>query len=532
MPRIVPDALWARLSQQTQTWCYLLKITPAQASAFGMTTLDVDFTYDDGSGPVTYVARHGIDAYDVDLSNGAQVNNSQADTLAGDVYDAGMTKDGVIRGDYDDADFVLYLIDYAHPEAGHVIIQSGRLGQVTMVDDTKCSIELRGLTDILRQNNLIGLTSITDRAMLGDDHNKVTLRWYDGTVATVGAESDRVFSSSVTPGSDSVIGGGLSIPLPGGDGGPGSNWTIDGGSMSMVTNDPRYQYLESSSSETTAHRDVTLPAQVQAGDNLMLSWLIQGTPGAGRTIQVWIEFPGTSAGTFTNGAQLVTADWVAQSVSAAVPAGAATIRITLQFEPQGQKAGMNVRSFALHDTDYSFGGATDVSVLHVPFFSGDGTTTTAQLLDTSGDVLTSGFTVQTIEVDGAVLDGSAYTVSATGLVTFTTAPIAGAQVTWSGSLTAQPSGFFAPGVVHWDSGWNIGLEREVESYDASTGTVTLAIPCPFAIQPGDAFRIRRDYGGSITEAKDVFDCLLNFRGEPWLPRGNAIDLQAPTPQQS
>lgn len=167
-----------------------------------------------------------------------------------------------------------------------------------MLDDGLCQIELRGLTDILKQNNLIGLTSITDRAMLGDDHNKLPLHWYSGTVSTVGAESDRIFSSAVTPGSNTAVGGGLRLPIPGND---GNGWTVTGGSMTLVETDPRYQYLECNSSETTAYRTIPIPSQVAVGDTLTMAWLIQGVAGSGRTIQVWIEFPGTSAGTFTNG---------------------------------------------------------------------------------------------------------------------------------------------------------------------------------------------------------------------------------------
>lgn len=108
-----------------------------------------------------------------------------------------------------------------------------------------------------------------------------------------------------------------------------------------------------------------------------MAWLIQGAPGSGRTIQVFIEFPGTAAPVATNGPQLITADWVPYSVSAPKPTGATSLRLTLQFEPQGSSDGMNVRAFTLTDETYTFGGSSDVSVLDVPFFQGDGTTTTA-----------------------------------------------------------------------------------------------------------------------------------------------------------
>lgn len=530
MPRTIPAQLQTDLMQQCTTLCSLLKIAPTQqnAATFGLCNLDHDVVYDDGNGALTYYAPSGFDSADIDAKNDLTVNNSQADALVA-VYNVGMSQDGITRGDYDDAPFVMYLVNYMALDHGHVILQSGRVGQVTMINDAKCEIELRALMDVLKQNNLIGLTSITDRAMLGDDHNKLPLHWYDGTVSAVGAESDRVFSSDVTPGSDSVVGGGLSVPIPSGDLGNPGDWVIDGGSMTGVTNDPRYVYLECGSSETTAHRDITLPSNVAVGDNLELSWLIQGGAGAGRTIQIWMEFPGTAAANVTNGPQLITGDWVPYSVSAPMPSGATTARITVQFEPQGSKVGMNLRGFSLKDTDYTFGGTSDVSVLGVPLGQGDGTTTTAQLQDTSGNLITSGFSVQSVSVAGTALASGDYSVSTSGLITFTTAPTSGADIAWSGTLTAQPSGYFSPGVVHWDSGWNIGLEREIESYDSATGTVTLAIPCPFAIQPSDQFRIRRDYDQSWAMAAGELDNGNNFRGEPYLPRGNATDIQAPTP---
>jgi len=380
MPRYIPPLLAADLKAGVTTLCYLLKVSPKLAATFGMTTLDVDVAYDDGNGAVTYQAANGYDAFDVDAKNDLTVNNSQADALMAPVYNVGMTADGVTRGDYDNADFVVYLVNYAALGHGAVIIQSGRIGQVTMVNDALCQIELRSLTDILKQNNLIGLTSITDRAMLGDDHNKLPLHWYPSSVATVGAEPDRIFTCATAPGSS--------------------------------------------------------------------------------------DAPGGSTG----------------------------------------------------------------AVSGVPLGQGDGTHTTAQLKDAAGNLITSGFAVTAVKVNGTALAGTDYSISGTGLITFTTAPASGAQLTWDGTLTLRPDGYFAPGVVHWDSGQHIGMEREVEAYDAATGTVTLAIPCPFAIQPGDTFRIRRDYDQSWAMATDELANGNNFRGEPYLPRGNASDIQAPTPK--
>lgn len=64
----------------------------------------------------------------MDTRNDLSVNNSQANALPAPVYNVGMTADGITRGDYDDAEFVTYLINYDAPDHGHVILQSGRIG--------------------------------------------------------------------------------------------------------------------------------------------------------------------------------------------------------------------------------------------------------------------------------------------------------------------------------------------------------------------------------------------------------------------
>lgn len=85
-------------------------------------------------------------------------------------------------------------------------------------------------------------------------------------------------------------------------------------------------------------------------------------------------------------------------------------------------------SFLFNDPD-------DNTVTGQSFGTGDGATTAFQLVRTLG-----GVTEPVKDLNGAaqiykagVLQGSGYTVSSTGLVTFTTAPTAGAALTWSGS---------------------------------------------------------------------------------------------------
>jgi uncharacterized protein (TIGR02217 family) len=87
-----------------------------------------------------------------------------------------------------------------------------------------------------------------------------------------------------------------------------------------------------------------------------------------------------------------------------------------------------------YDT-FLFTDQDDSSVTAQVFGTGDGVTTQFQLVRTLGGVV-----VPVYDLNGAasiykaaVLQGSGYSISATGLVTFTVAPANGLALTWTGS---------------------------------------------------------------------------------------------------
>ena len=202
MPRAISPELAAHLKGSSITVCYLLKIMPKRAGVpvFGLTTLDDDRTYNDGTGLLTYRAKRGYTAFDVDTKADLSVDNSEASGLLAEYPADGVTAEGIARGDYDGARFVQYLVNYEDLSMGHVILNAGQVGQIKMIDDLTCHIELRSLTQILKQNSIIEVTSITCRAKFGDERCKMPLDWYVGTVDTVGAESDRTFTIDATQG--------------------------------------------------------------------------------------------------------------------------------------------------------------------------------------------------------------------------------------------------------------------------------------------------------------------------------------------
>lgn len=87
---------------------------------------------------------------------------------------------------------------------------------------------------------------------------------------------------------------------------------------------------------------------------------------------------------------------------------------------------------------------------------------------------------------------------------------------------------FVPGIVEWLTGANAGRQFEVEA-SAADGTITLAFPCAFDIASGDTFRIRPDCTKRWEGARScqTYNNRLNFRGEPFIPQGDAGTTAVP-----
>src|SRR5690625_4694895 len=205
MPRNIPPALAARLRDHSTTLCYLLKVVPREAETFGITTCNRDVDFDDGAGSRTYRAKRGYTASDTETKSDLSVNNAEADGLVAEYPADGVTKEGIARGDYDGAAYMHYLVDYEHPEDGSVLMGAGTVGRVTTTDDLVMKLEMRSLTQTLKQASMIELTSIACRAKFGDERCKMPIVWASGIVAEVGDEADRTFYADPAPINDVIF---------------------------------------------------------------------------------------------------------------------------------------------------------------------------------------------------------------------------------------------------------------------------------------------------------------------------------------
>lgn len=211
MPRAIPIALKEHLSQDATTTTLLMKITPVTPgfSAYGATLLDQDVRYDDGVDDLVYHACIGMQPPDLLGTGTLETGADTVDSLLPEFDIPELTEESIRAGAYDYANYAIYLVNYRDTSQGHVTLQAGTIGQVSIRSDGLSFVnELRGLTAELKQS-ICEKDSLTCRAVFGSQPvgslisgPQVAWGWcgfdatsllVESTVASVGVETTLTF---------------------------------------------------------------------------------------------------------------------------------------------------------------------------------------------------------------------------------------------------------------------------------------------------------------------------------------------------
>lgn len=99
------------------------------------------------------------------------------------------------------------------------------------------------------------------------------------------------------------------------------------------------------------------------------------------------------------------------------------------------------------------------------------------------------------------------------------------------SVLTLPATRWQGGLVTWTSGANAGLSMEIQLPDDTDPvpmTLTLFLPMPFDIEIGDECTIVAGCDKTLATCRDVFNNVLNFRGEPHVPVSDDL-IRGPGP---
>lgn len=210
MPRFIPPALYDHLQQPVTSTAYLLRIDPVTPGypSYGVTSLDKDVIYDDGTSELLYSAAVGMQPTAMQARTDLSVANAESDSLMPE-FDVPIQEEDIRAGVYDFAEFKLYLINYEDASQGHVLVRAGTLGRITIDADGLSQVnELRGPTAVLKQS-ICEKDSLTCRAIFGSQPEgspipgpierfpcgvDATALLISGTVTAVGLENTLTFT--------------------------------------------------------------------------------------------------------------------------------------------------------------------------------------------------------------------------------------------------------------------------------------------------------------------------------------------------
>ncbi|WP_444893449.1 DUF2163 domain-containing protein [Microbulbifer sp. TRSA001] len=191
--RYIPGALQAHYDSGVTTTCRLLKITLTDGRVFGATTLDRNVEYNG----IIYYAQNGFDPSVIASDTSFDVDNAEGYSLySTDV--PGITVEMAERGELDNAEWVMYEVNYRDLSMGAIELDGGDIGEVKTVRNTVFIPEL--LSYMMRLRQSVGhVDSVTCRAIFGTDANSQTgcgvnadALWQSATVTAVNSDEPKV----------------------------------------------------------------------------------------------------------------------------------------------------------------------------------------------------------------------------------------------------------------------------------------------------------------------------------------------------
>ena len=164
------SAIQAHLASYTTSIAYLWKVKRVDGTIFGFTTHDVDITYDDGAGPITYLAETGFTASATSSKSDLSVDTTEA---LGFLESNSLLEPDIRAGKFDNCDIWIRLVNWADLSMGDVLLRRGTVGIVQMKNQ-QFTAEVRGLASKLRAR--IGATyGPVCRATFGSGINAIDM---------------------------------------------------------------------------------------------------------------------------------------------------------------------------------------------------------------------------------------------------------------------------------------------------------------------------------------------------------------------
>lgn len=274
--KTLSTALKTHLAQEVTTLATCWKVTRRDGAVLGFTDGDQDIAFDG----VIYEAATGFTPTAVESS--AALNVDSLD-IEGMLQAERITEADLLAGRYDFAGIEVFMINYASPQDGKMVLRTGWLGEVR-VQGGRFVAEMRGLTQQLAQT-VGALYSPACRADLGDAQCQVNLAGFTVTGTVGSASGNSQFTDATRAEANGYFAGGVLTFLSGANSGLKMEIkTFTNGQFILVLPMP-YAISAGDGYEAVAGCDKTFATCVQRFDNALNFRGEPHVPGADRLLE-------------------------------------------------------------------------------------------------------------------------------------------------------------------------------------------------------------------------------------------------------
>jgi hypothetical protein len=528
--KAVSTALATHLAGEVTTLATCWRITRTDGAVFRFTDHDRDLVVD---GEV-YAASAAYSRTAISNDAGMGVDNLDVE---GVFESAAVTEEELRAGLFDQAEVRIFLVNWADPSMGVLRLRRGWFGEVVLTEQGVFRTELRGLTQALQQR--IGeLYSPECRADLGDHRCRVAIQPPEIERSTGYAVGDIVrVRTTGTPVSLTlpIVNGGFEADGAGdGSGFTPTGWTkVSGdwdvhdagnGGLSPAAGDFYLEGGSSASGELAQSIDLVSsgldPAQIDADAyrlDLSVSRANSFPDDLGRVIVEALDAAANVLATILDtGFEVIVPEdsWVQRGVAQAqFPSGTRVLRIRLLHQlvtGSQSNAAFDAISAVVTDTTASLPTSADFENRDYRCVVPGTTAAVGPVYDT---------TIGEQTTDGSAVFEAMEAWSRSGLVTDV---IDHAVFTAAIDEPRAVDGWFAGGVLTWETGANAGGSIEVKSWTQAPGAIELFLPVGYTIESGDLFRVHPGCDKRLDTCIERFANVLNFRGEPYLPGTDSL----------
>lgn len=173
--RTLSDAAAAHLAGSVTTLAVCWRVTRRDGQLILGTQHDADLVVQTGTYAGTYLASAAITGSSVRSTSDMSVDNMEVNgAVPLDLTLSDLSPADIEAGLFDDAEVVLFLVDWNDPDDWQIVLRTGSIGSISRTSEGQYKTELRGLAQRLTQKIIRTYGSSCD-AELGDARCKIDL---------------------------------------------------------------------------------------------------------------------------------------------------------------------------------------------------------------------------------------------------------------------------------------------------------------------------------------------------------------------